>query len=143
LRAGLAGGGARNQDSIPRVAVSEPWYKWFLLEPLFTTTRSRMMLQPGTMSAVCITVLGRDCVDRIASVLNAGACSTEPAHDGYPPGNSAVVSNPQRDVACMGALDVVGRVANSAAATAPAAQVRAQQEAPPKISRVTGGSVLV
>ena len=35
MRAGLAGGGARNQDSMPWVAISEPWYRSFFarIEP--------------------------------------------------------------------------------------------------------------
>ncbi|HET7882635.1 MAG TPA: DUF4157 domain-containing protein [Acetobacteraceae bacterium] len=112
--------------------------KWFLLEPQFTTTRSRMMLHPGIMSAGCITVMDRGCFDRMAAVLNAGARSSATGYDGYPPGNSAGVENTPRAVSCVGTLSVVGRVGGcntaSGGAPAPAGHDRAP---PPKMPERT------
>jgi len=79
---------------------------WYLLEPQFTTTRSRMQLHPGTMSSGCITVTDRSCFDRLARVLNSPGTDTGRGYDGYPPGNSAGVTNPQRNVDCVAWLDV-------------------------------------
>lgn len=50
------------------------WYrdrsKWYLIEPQFSTTRSRMHLHPGSVSAGCVTVTDKSCFDQLADVLN-------------------------------------------------------------------------
>ena len=89
---------------------------WFLLEPQFATTRSRMMLHPGTMSSGCITVMDRGCFDQMAAVLEAGATSSAVGYDGYPPGNAEKVQNAARDVTCVGKLTVSGQIGSCGAA---------------------------
>jgi hypothetical protein len=44
--------------------------KWYLIEPQFSTTRSRMHLHPGSVSAGCVTVTDKSCFDQLADVLN-------------------------------------------------------------------------
>ena len=80
---------------------------WFLLEPQFPTTRYRMQLHPGRMSAGCITVMDRRCFDNIASILNSGGTVRATGYDGYPPGNPSGTENPAREVDCVGMLTVV------------------------------------
>ena len=79
---------------------------WFLLEPQFETTRTRMQLHPGTMSSGCITVTDRGCFDKLASVLNSGDTTTAIGSDGYPPGNAEGVHNEPHEVKCVGILTV-------------------------------------
>jgi hypothetical protein len=80
--------------------------RWFLLEPLFPTTRFRMQLHPGGMSSGCITVMDRSCFDQLALVLNAGSTTSETGYDGYPPGNASGTVNPPHAVDCVGILTV-------------------------------------
>jgi hypothetical protein len=84
--------------------------KWFLLEPQFATTRSRMQLHPGIMSAGCITVMDGSCFDLLAGVLNSGTTSTATGYDGYPPGNAEGVTNAAHDVDCVGTLTVTSTI---------------------------------
>ena len=79
---------------------------WYLLEPQFSTTRSRMMLHPGSRSSGCITVNDRACFDQLSVVLNASGVDLGRGFDGYPPGNEAGVTNPERSVVCVAWLDV-------------------------------------
>ena len=79
---------------------------WYLLEPQFSTTRSRMQLHPGRFSEGCITVTNSACFDRLAAILNRGSTITASGYDGYPPGNSYGVSEPKRTVTCVGYLRV-------------------------------------
>gem|GEM_PF-5590089 len=79
---------------------------WYLLEPQFTTSRSRMQLHPGVMSSGCITVRDRACFDRLAAVLNSPGLDFGRGYDGYPPGNAEHVDNPERSVSCVAWLDV-------------------------------------
>ena len=79
---------------------------WFLIEPQFRTIRSRMQLHPGTRSSGCITVNNRACFDRLATVLNSPGTDTGRGYDGYPPGNSAGVTNLERSINCVAWLDV-------------------------------------
>jgi len=77
---------------------------WFLLEPQFTTTRSRMHLHPGSASAGCVTVTDDSCFGRLASILNSSGRITRDGYDGYPPGNSDGVTNPKAPKTCVGLL---------------------------------------
>ena len=79
---------------------------WFLIEPQFRTIRSRMQLHPGTRSSGCITVNNRACFNRLATVLNSPGTDIGRGYDGYPPGNSAGVTNPERSINCVAWLDV-------------------------------------
>lgn len=112
-------GEAQNKGGLTGRAVQDR-SKWFLLEPQFETTRSRMMLHPGVMSAGCITVMDRGCFDGLAAVLNDGATTKGKGRDGYPPGNSAGVDNPEKEVDCVGTLTVAGRIGGCVAAGPPA-----------------------
>ena len=80
--------------------------QWFLLEPMFPTTRYRMQLHPGTMSAGCITVMDRAGFDRIAGVLNSGGTTTITGTDGYPPGNASGTEVAPKSVEIVGTLHV-------------------------------------
>ncbi len=80
--------------------------RWYLLEPQFTTTRSRMMLHLGRMSTGCITVTNAACFAALESILNSGGTVSGTGYDGYPPGNADGVSNPVRPVDCVAWLDV-------------------------------------
>jgi hypothetical protein len=80
--------------------------RWYLLEPQFTTTRSRMQLHPGTRSTGCITVTNSDCYDQLAGVLNTRGTVRGFGYDGYPPGNAEGVTNPRRAVNCVAMLTV-------------------------------------
>lgn len=79
---------------------------WYLLEPQFSTTRFRMHLHPGSVSAGCVTVTDTRCFGRIAGILNRSGRITRDGYDGYPPGNSEGVTNPKRSVTCVGLLTV-------------------------------------
>ncbi|MGH9969842.1 MAG: DUF4157 domain-containing protein [Pyrinomonadaceae bacterium] len=79
---------------------------WYLLEPQFPTTRFKMILHPGVQSSGCITVNDRACFDQLAVVLNGPGIDTGRGYDGYPPGNSAGVAEPERSVVCVAWLDV-------------------------------------
>ncbi len=82
---------------------------WYLLEPQFPTTRFRMHLHPGSASAGCITVTDTNCFSTLASILNSSGRITLPGYDGYPPGNSEGVSNPNLPKTCVGLLLVSRR----------------------------------
>jgi len=93
-------------------AQRDRWYNrdrssWYLLEPQFTTTRSRMQLHPGSFSAGCITVTDTSCFSRLATILNGPGTVTGAGYDGYPPGNSEGVTNPASSVTGVGWLKVV------------------------------------
>lgn len=93
-------------------AQRDRWYNrdrssWYLLEPQFTTTRSRMHLHPGSVSAGCITVTDASCFGRLAAILNGPGTVTGTGYDGYPPGNSEGVTNPASSVTGVGWLRVV------------------------------------
>ena len=79
---------------------------WHLIEPQFSTTRSRMQLHPGTRSSGCITVNDRACFDRLAALLNRPGTDSGHGYDGYPPGNSDGVSNRRRSIRCVAWLDI-------------------------------------
>jgi outer membrane protein OmpA-like peptidoglycan-associated protein len=78
--------------------------RWYLLEPLFTTTRSRMHLHPGRFSEGCITVTDSSCFDQLADVLNGPGTVAGTGYDGYPPGNREGVINPPQSVTCVGRM---------------------------------------
>ncbi|MBI4220678.1 MAG: DUF4157 domain-containing protein [Chloroflexi bacterium] len=85
------------------------WYRsgrarWYLLEPQFPTTRSRMHLHPGGVSAGCITVTDDSCFDQLAEILNSPGTATGTGYDGYPPGNAEGVTNPEKTVTGVGWL---------------------------------------
>ena len=80
--------------------------RWFLLEPMFPTTRYRMQLHPGTMSSGCITVMDSVGFDRIAGVLNSGGTTTITGTDGYPPGNPSGTEVAPKPVQIVGTLHV-------------------------------------
>jgi outer membrane protein OmpA-like peptidoglycan-associated protein len=86
------------------------WYRdrssWYLLEPQFSTSRYRMHLHPGSVSAGCITVTDEDCFGSLAGVLNRPGTVTGTGYDGYPPGNAEGVVNPATPVTCVGWLKV-------------------------------------
>jgi hypothetical protein len=82
--------------------------RWYLIEPQFTTSRSRMHIHAGIMSAGCITVTDRGCFGRIEAILNSPGTVTGTGYDGYPPGNTEGVANPQTNVTCVGWLLVTG-----------------------------------
>jgi hypothetical protein len=77
---------------------------WYLLEPQFSTTRSRMHLHPGSASSGCVTVTDSSCFGRLADILNSSGRITRPGYDGYPPGNSEDVDNPEEQKTCVGIL---------------------------------------
>lgn len=79
---------------------------WYLLEPQFQTTRSRLHLHHGTQSTGCITVRDRNCFDQLAGVLNTGRGVMGFGYDGYPPGNTHRVHNHRREVYCVDMLTV-------------------------------------
>lgn len=84
-----------------------PWRdhgSWFLLEPQFSTTRSRMHLHPGSRSTGCVTVTNETCFDELASILNGPGRITREGYDGYPPGNSEEVNNRREEKTCVGLL---------------------------------------
>jgi hypothetical protein len=87
-------------------AVRQDRSRWYLLEPQFTTTRSKMQLHFGTHSDGCITVTNADCFQRLENVLNQDGTSSAMGYDGYPPGNADGVSNAQHAVDCVAMLDV-------------------------------------
>jgi hypothetical protein len=87
------------------------WYRkshsrWYLLEPQFETTRSRMDLHPGSVSKGCVTVTDSTCFGKMQTVLNSGGREAGFGYDGYPPGNSDGVKNPRKDVDCVAILSV-------------------------------------
>ncbi len=90
------------------VAQRTKWHrgrsKWYLIEPQFSTTRSRMHLHPGSISAGCVTVTNESCFDRLAAILNRPGTVTGVGYDGYPPGNTEGVTNPRRTITCVGWL---------------------------------------
>jgi outer membrane protein OmpA-like peptidoglycan-associated protein len=77
---------------------------WYLLEPQFSKTRSRLHLHPGTASACCVTVTDESCFSDLASILNSSGRITRPGYDGYPPGNDEGVDNPEESKTCVGLL---------------------------------------
>lgn len=87
-------------------AVRQDRSSWYLLEPQFTTTRSKMDLHFGTRSEGCITVTNADCFQNLETVLNQPGTSPGTGYDGYPPGNAEGVQNPQHSVDCVAFLDV-------------------------------------
>ena len=80
--------------------------RWFLLEPQFRTTRSRMQLHYGIASEGCITVTDSGCFHRLEGILEQPGTETGWGYDGYPPGNDAGVTHEQRSVDCVAWLDV-------------------------------------
>jgi len=80
--------------------------RWYLIEPQFATTRSRMQIHYGARSEGCITVTDAGCFQRIERILNTSGTTTRTGYDGYPPGNSDGVTNPSRSVDCVGILEV-------------------------------------
>jgi len=80
--------------------------RWYLLEPQFNTTRSRMDLHPGSVSKGCVTVTDFGCFSEIEAVLNSGGTTTGYGYDGYPPGNDEGVQNPRKSVDCVAVLKV-------------------------------------
>jgi hypothetical protein len=80
--------------------------RWYLLEPQFNTTRSRMDLHPGSVSKGCVTVTDLGCFSEIEAVLNSGGTTTGYGYDGYPPGNAESVQNPKKSVDCVAVLKV-------------------------------------
>lgn len=89
-----------------KTIVGHSRHNWFLLEPQFATTRFRMDLHPGSISAGCVTVTDSRCFDQLASVLNEPGLDTATGYDGYPPGNERGVKNSPRQVECVAWLDV-------------------------------------
>jgi hypothetical protein len=87
-------------------AVRQDRSRWYLLEPQFTTSRSKMQLHFGTHSDGCITVTDEDCFQRLENVLNQDGTSPATGYDGYPPGNADGVSKAQHAVDCVAMLDV-------------------------------------
>jgi outer membrane protein OmpA-like peptidoglycan-associated protein len=84
-----------------------PWRdhsSWYLLEPQFSTSRSRMHLHPGSISEGCVTVTNETCFSELASILNGSGRITRNGYDGYPPGNGEGVSNPEEPKTCVGLL---------------------------------------
>jgi hypothetical protein len=80
--------------------------RWYLLEPQFSTTRSRMMLHHGSRSTGCITVTDANCFQALESILNSAGTVYAAGYDGYPPGNADGVTNPQLPVRCVSWLEV-------------------------------------
>ncbi len=80
--------------------------RWYLLEPQFNTTRSRMDLHPGSVSKGCVTVTDSGCFSEIEAVLNSDGTTTGYGYDGYPLGNAEGVQNPRRSVDCVAVLKV-------------------------------------
>jgi hypothetical protein len=107
---------------------------WFLLEPQFATTRSRMMLHPGVMSSGCITVMDHGCFNQAAAALESGAGSSGTGYDGYPPGNDEGVQNPKHDVTCATMLTVSGQIGScggtASSGTPPAQRTQELQRSP-------------
>jgi hypothetical protein len=98
---------------------------WFLLEPQFATSRSRMMLHPGVMSSGCITVMDHGCFNQAAAALESGGGATATGYDGYPPGNAEGVQNQKHDVTCAAMLtvsDKIGSCGGGAASVRPTAE---------------------
>ena len=79
---------------------------WYLLEPQFPTTRFRMHLHPGSITAGCTTVTSSSCYSRISRILNSSGRIRRDGYDGYPPGNSEGVVNPKTSKTCVGLLIV-------------------------------------
>jgi hypothetical protein len=84
---------------------------WFLIEPQFDTTRSRMQIHYGIASEGCITVRDSDCFHRLEGVLELPGTASGWGYDGYPPGNDAGKDHKEqheekRSVDCVAWLDV-------------------------------------
>ena len=85
--------------------------RWYLLEPQFPTTRSKMDLHYGARSEGCITVSDAECFHRLEAVLNQPGTVTQKGYDGYPPGNNAgdngqEVKVAEHSVECVATLEV-------------------------------------
>jgi hypothetical protein len=91
--------------------------RWYLLEPQFSTTRSRMHLHPGSRSSGCVTVTDQNCFGGLESVLNSSGTVSGSGYDGYPPGNAEGVTNPQKSVDCVAMLTVTSATGSCPTAT--------------------------
>lgn len=103
---GVYGTAGRFFGAFYDTAVRQDRKRWYLLEPQFTTSRSKMQLHFGTHSDGCITVTDADCFQRLENVLNQEGRSPAMGYDGYPPGNADGVSQAQHGVDCVAMLDV-------------------------------------
>jgi hypothetical protein len=107
---GARGALARGFDAVLNPVGGSPVRKdtrrWFLLEPQFETTRSRLQLHYGIASEGCITVTDSDCFHRLESVLEQPGTAAGSGYDGYPPGNDAGIDKDKQSVDCVAWLDV-------------------------------------
>jgi Domain of unknown function (DUF4157) len=79
---------------------------FYLLEPQFPTTRSKLDLHYGHFSKGCITVSDLEGFRRIEAILDQAGTTTARGYDGFPPGNEEKVDNPPRDIDCVADLEV-------------------------------------
>jgi hypothetical protein len=104
--------------------------RWYLLEPQFPTSRSRLQLHYGIASEGCITVRDSHCFTTLEGVLNQGGTATGTGYDGYPPGNEDGVVNEPRSVDCVAWLDVAYGPPVAETPEPPPYRITAQEEMP-------------
>jgi hypothetical protein len=103
---GVKGTFGRLGGVFAETAVRQDRSRWYLLEPQFLTTRSKLQLHFGTRSAGCVTVTDADCFKKIEDLLNLPGTTTKTGYDGYPPDNSDGVKNDKHAVECVAVLEV-------------------------------------
>lgn len=103
---GLKGTLGRLGGVFASTAVRQDRSRWYLLEPKFTTSRSKLDLHFGTRSEGCVTVTDADCFQKLENILNSPGTVAGTGYDGYPPGNSEGVKNEPHAVECAGLLEV-------------------------------------
>jgi len=104
--------------------------RWFLIEPQFPTSRSRMQIHYGIASEGCVTVRDSLCFRVVELMVEGGDVAQGTGYDGYPPGNDANVVREERPVDCVAWLDVSYGPSVSESAAPPPVRITAQEEMP-------------
>jgi hypothetical protein len=132
-RGALAWGLSAFYDRYGEGPVRKDTSRWFLIEPQFTTSRSRMQIHYGIASEGCVTVTDSDCFHRLETILEQPGTDSGWGYDGYPPGNDADVSKDQQSVDCVAWLDVTDSTTStptSESAEPPPVRIAAHEEMP-------------